>query len=161
MKVHLVDGTYELFRHFYAVPSAKNRDGEEIAAVRGVMYSLRRLVGVPPVSIPDYLALMGDASDGFPGLQGWGPKSAAAVLARFGHIADIPDDCRAWNLNVARAKSLAVTLSRDRKLAQLFRQLATLRTDVPVFASVDELEWHGPTEALPRLRRRLAVDDLS
>ena len=67
--------------------------------------------GVPPVSIPDYLALVGDASDGFPGLPGWGPKSAATVLARFGHIDAIPDDCRTWNLNVARAQSLAATLT--------------------------------------------------
>ncbi len=279
MRIHLVDGTYELFRYFYAMPSAKNREGEEVAAVRGVMYSMRGLVqdgathigvatdqviesfrnrlwpgyktgdgidpalwaqfplleeglrawgltvwpmveveaddalasaaakaavdprvdqvivcspdkdlaqcvrgtrvvqhdrvrkttrdeagivarfGVPPASIPDYLALVGDASDGFPGLKGWGPKSAAIVLARFGHIEAIPEDHRAWDLDVARAASLAATLARDRDLALLFRQLATLRTDVAVFESVDELEWRGPTPALPALRRRLAVDD--
>jgi len=277
--IHLVDGTYELFRHFYALPPAKNRDGEEMAAVRGVMYSIRALVqegathigiatdhviesfrndlwpgyktgegidpalwaqfplleealrawglvvwpmveveaddalasaaakaaqdprvdqvvicspdkdlaqcvqgtrvvqrdrvrkttrdqagvvakfGVPPASIPDYLALVGDASDGFPGLPGWGPKSAAAVLAKFGHIDAIPDDHRAWGLDVARAASLAATLSRDRDRARLFHQLASLRTDVPVFDSVDELEWRGPTPTLPALRRRLALDD--
>jgi len=276
--VHLVDGTYELFRHFYAMPSAKNPDGEEVAAVRGVMYSLRGLVqdgathigvatdhviesfrndlwpgyktgdgidpalraqfplleealrawgltvwpmveveaddalasaaakaaldprvdqviicspdkdfaqcvhgtrvvqrdrvrkitrdeagviarfGVPPSSIPDYLALVGDTSDGFPGLSGWGPKSAATVLAKFGHIDAIPEDHHAWGLDVVRAGSLAATLTRDRELARLFRQLATLRTDVPMFESVDELAWRGPTPALPALRRRLAVD---
>lgn len=278
MKIHLVDGTYELFRHFYAMPSAKNREGEEVAAVRGVMYSIRGLVrdgathigvatdhviesfrnelwpgyktgegidpalwaqfplleeglrawgltvwpmvdveaddalasaaakaardprveqvvicspdkdlaqcvrgtrvvqldrvrrttrdedgivakfGVPPASIPDYLALVGDSSDGFPGLPGWGPKSAAAVLARFRHIDAIPDDPAAWGVDVARARSLAATLVRDRGLARLFRQLATLRLDVPVFASVDELAWQGPTDAQSQLRRRLAVD---
>ncbi len=278
MVIHLVDGTYELFRHFYALPSAKNQDGEEVAAVRGVMYSIRGLVrdgathigvatdhviesfrnelwpgyktgdgmdpalwaqfplleeglrawgltvwpmveveaddalasaaaraaldprveqvvictpdkdlaqcvrgtrvvqqdrvrrttrdevgvvarfGVPPASIPDYLALVGDSADGFPGLKGWGPKSAATVLARFGHIDAIPDDHRAWGDGVARAASLAATLARDRALALLFRQLATLRTDVPVFETVDDLEWHGPTPALPALRRRLRID---
>ncbi len=279
MKIHLVDGTYELFRHFYAVPPAKNRDGEEVAAVRGVTYSIRALVrdgathigiatdrviesfrnelwpgyktgegidpalwaqfplleealvawglklwpmvdveaddalasaaakaaldsrveqviicspdkdlaqcvqgtrvvqldrvrkttrdeagivarfGVPPASIPDYLALVGDAADGFPGLPGWGAKSAATVLARFGHIDAIPADCRDWGPGIARAASLAATLARDRELARLFRHLATLRTDVPVFESVDELEWKGPTPAVHALRRRLQADD--
>jgi 5'-3' exonuclease len=279
MTIHLVDGTYELFRHFYALPSSKNGDGEEVAAVRGVMYSIRSLVregathigiatdhviesfrnnlwpgyktgegidpallsqfglleeglrawglvvwpmveeeaddalasaamkaasdarvdqviicspdkdlaqcvqgtrvvqrdrvrkitrdevgvvakfGVSPESIPDYLALVGDAADGFPGLAGWGAKSAAAVLARFGHIASIPDDHRAWGLDLVRAGSLAATLARDRELAQLFRELATLRTNVPVFESVDDLAWRGPTPALSGIRRRLALDD--
>lgn len=279
MRVHLVDGTYELFRHFYAMPSAKNHAGEEVAAVRGVMYSIRGLVrdgathigvatdrviesfrnqmwpgyktgegidpllwsqlpileqgleawglkvwpmvefeaddalasaaakaardprvaqviicspdkdfgqcvrgtrvvqldrvrkatrdeagvvarfGVRPASIPDYLALVGDSSDGFPGLPGWGAKSAAVVLAKFGHIDAIPDDYAAWGLKVTRGAALAATLSRDRALARLFRELATLRTDVEVFDSVDDLEWKGPTPLLPALRRRLAIDD--
>lgn len=279
MRVHLVDGTYELFRHFFGVPSAKNHAGEEVAAVRGVMYSIRALVkdgathigvatdrviesfrndlwpgyktgegidpalwaqfplleealaawglkvwpmvefeaddalasaaakaamdprveqviicspdkdfgqcvsgtrvvqldrmrkttrdeagvvakfGVPPASIPDYLALVGDTSDGFPGLAGWGPKSAATVLAKFGHLEAIPDDPQAWGVRVARSASLAATLAHGRDEARLFKQLATLRTDVPVFASVDELQWLGPTPDLPRIRRRLAVDD--
>jgi 5'-3' exonuclease len=277
--IHLVDGTYELFRHFYGVPPAKNRDGEEVAAVRGVMYSIRGLVrdgathigvatdrviesfrndmwpgyktgegidpllwaqfplleeglaawglrvwpmvdveaddalasaaakaaldprvarviicspdkdlaqcvrdtrvvqldrvrkttrdeagvvarfGVPPVSIPDYLALVGDTADGFPGLPGWGAKSAAAVLAKFGRIDAIPDDYGAWGMTIARGASLAATLARDRALALLFRDLATLRTDVPVFDTVDELEWRGPTSDLPVLRRRLGLAD--
>jgi len=277
--VHLVDGTYELFRHFYAMPSAKNGDGEEVAAVRGVMSSMRGLVrdgathvgvatdhviesfrnelwpgyktgegidpalwaqfplledalrawgltvwpmveveaddalasaaaraaldprvdqviictpdkdlaqcvrgtrvvqrdrarrttrdeagvvakfGVPPASIPDYLALVGDTSDGFPGLSGWGAKSAATVLARYHHLEAIPDDHRDWDLTVTRAASLAATLKRDRTLALLFRQLATLRTDLALFESVDELAWTGPTPALSGLRRRLAIED--
>jgi len=279
VQVHLVDGTYELFRHFYAMPSAKNRDGEEVAAVRGVMYSMRGLVrdgathigiatdhviesfrnalwpgyktgegidpalwaqfplleealrawgltvwpmveveaddalaaaatkaardprvdqviictpdkdlaqcvqgtrvvqldrvrkttrdeagvvarfGVPPASIPDYLALVGDTADGFPGLSGWGAKSTATVLARYHHLEAIPDDHREWDVKVARAASLAATLARDRELALLFRRLATLRTDLSLFESVDELAWTGPTPALSGLRRRLAVED--
>jgi 5'-3' exonuclease len=279
VKVHLVDGTFELYRHFYAMPSAKNRDGEEVAAVRGVMHSIRRLVedgathvgvatdhviesfrnelwpgyktgdgidpalwaqfplleeglaawgvrtwamvefeaddalaaaaakaaldprveqvvictpdkdlaqcvqgtrvvqfdrmrrtvrdeagvvakfGVPPAAIPDYLALVGDSADGFPGLPGWGAKSAASVLARFGRLDAIPDDHREWGLKLARAEALATTLRAQREQALLFRRLATLRTDVPVFESVDELEWRGPTDALPALRRRLDVAD--
>jgi 5'-3' exonuclease len=275
--IHLIDGTFELFRYFYALPSAKNHAGEEVAAVRGVMYSIRSLVqegathigvatdhviesfrndlwpgyktgegidpalwaqfplleeglrawgltvwamvefeaddalasaaakaaadprveqvvicspdkdlaqcvrgtrivqrdrmrnvtrdeagvvakfGVPPVSISDYLALVGDSADGFPGLRGWGAKSTAAVLARFGRIDRIPDDYREWGVTVARARSLAETLSRERQQARLFRQLATLRTDVPVFDSVDELEWKGPTPALQAFRRRVTA----
>jgi 5'-3' exonuclease len=115
--------------------------------------------GVPPASIPDYLALVGDTSDGFPGLTGWGAKSTATVLARFGHLEAIPEDHRQWDLQVARAASLAATLRRDRDLAFLFRRLATLRTDLPLFESVDELAWQGPTPALSGLRRRLAVED--
>lgn len=264
MIVHLIDGTYELFRYFHAMPSATNRDGQEVAAVRGVMYSIRALAregathigvatdrviesfrndmwpgyktgegidpllwaqlplleqgletwgvklwpmvdveaddalasaavkaardprvsrviicspdkdfaqvvsgsrivqfdrvrktmrdeagvvarfGVPPASIPDYLALVGDTSDGFPGLAGWGAKSASSVLAKFGHIDAIPDDYTAWDLRVTRGPALAATLSRDRQRAALFRRLATLRTDVPVFETVDELEWKEP-----------------
>lgn len=281
MKVHLVDGTYELFRHFYAMPPARNAAGEEIAAVRGVMHSIRGLVedgathigvatdhviesfrndlwagyktgegiapalwaqfplleeglaawglkvwpmvefeaddalasaaakaaldprvdqviicspdkdlaqcvsgtrvvqrdrvrkitrdepaivakfGVPPVSIPDYLALVGDAADGFPGLAGWGPKSAATVLARFGHIDAIPDDHTAWGVNVRGAAALAATLTRDRANARLFRQLAVLRTDVPVFETIDELAWQGPTPHVDALRMRLTVERAS
>jgi 5'-3' exonuclease len=279
VKVHLVDGTFELYRHFYAMPSAKNGAGEEVAAVRGVMHSIRRLVedgathvgvatdhviesfrnelwpgyktgegidpalwaqfplleeglaawgvktwpmvefeaddalaaaaaraaldprveqvvictpdkdlaqcvqgtrvvqfdrmrralrdeagvvakfGVPPAAIPDYLALVGDSADGFPGLPGWGAKSAAAVLARFGRLEAIPDDHHEWGLKLARAEALAATLRAQREQALLFRRLATLRTDVAVFESVDELEWRGPTAALPALRRRLELGD--
>lgn len=277
MVVHLVDGTYELFRHFYAMPSAKNAAGEEVAAVRGVMHSIRGLVqegathigvatdhviesfrnhlwagyktgegiapelwaqfplleegleawglkvwpmvefeaddalaaaaakaaddprveqviictpdkdlaqcvrgtrivqrdrvrrvtrdeagvvakfGVPPASIPDYLALVGDSADGFPGLPGWGAKSAAKVLARWGYLDRIPDDHRAWDVDVTRAGALAATLRTQRADAVLFRELATLRLDVPVFASVDELRWQGPTTEVDALRDRLRV----
>jgi 5'-3' exonuclease len=99
--------------------------------------------GVLPESIPDYLALVGDAADGFPGLQGWGAKSAAAILARYGHLEAIPADARAWNVNVASPQRLAQTLQRDRDLALLFRNLATLRTDIPLFDDVETLRWNG------------------
>lgn len=103
--------------------------------------------GVKPSSIPDYLALIGDSADGFPGLQGWGPKSAAVVLERYGHIEAIPDHNSDWNLPLRGAGRLAKTLAENRKLALLFRDLATLRTDAALFGSVDELRWTGPTEA--------------
>jgi 5'-3' exonuclease len=111
--------------------------------------------GVPPASIPDYLALVGDSADGYPGLKGWGAKSAAAVLARFGHLEEIPEDWRTWKVNAASPATLAATLARERDRAFLFRDLATLRTNVPVFASVDELEWRGPTDAFAELAARL------
>jgi len=276
MIVHLIDGTFELFRHFYAVPPAHDRGGMEVGAVRGVVASIRGMVnggathvgvatdhviesfrnqlwpgyktgdgidpalwaqfplleealtaygvlvwpmieheaddalgaaavkaardprvtqvrictpdkdlaqcvqgtrivqedrlrrtirdeagviakfGVPPASIPDYLALVGDTSDGYPGLSGWGAKSAAAVLARFGHLANIPDDHRAWDgVNIARAGALAATIKRDRQQAMLFREIATIRTDVRVFESVDELEYQGPTAAFAAIKDRL------
>ena len=275
MEVHLIDGTYELFRHFYALPSAKDRDGQEVAAVRGVLGSLfgmmeagrtyigvatdhviesfrnrmwpgyktgqgvepallsqfplleealralgvvvwameeyeaddalasaahlaasdsrvervvistpdkdlaqcvqgtrvvqfdrRRRIerdsdgvvqkfGVPPTSIPDYLALVGDAADGYPGLPGWGAKSTAAVLSRFGNLENIPVDARDWHVQVANPQSLSATFNMERHLAFLFRDIATLRTDLPLFSSVDDLLWKGPTPAFPPLADRL------
>lgn len=107
--------------------------------------------GVPPESIPDYLALVGDASDGYPGLPGWGAKSTAAVLSKFRHIEKIPADAKDWRVNANNAAALAATLTHERKLAMLFKDLATLRTEIPVFDSVDDLEWHGPTERFAAL----------
>jgi len=264
--VHLIDGTYELFRHYYAVPKARDTQGREIGAVRGVVGSILGMInrgathvgvatdhviesfrndlwhgyktsagvepdllaqfplledaldalgvvvwpmvefeaddalaaaaakadadarvktvfvctpdkdlaqsvrgmrvvqldrrrnairgedgivakfGVQPASIPDYLALVGDAADGYPGLKGWGAKSTAAVLSRFDHLEGIPDDWREWRVNAASPAALAQTLARERDQAFLFRTLATLRTDAPVFEDVDELRWQGPTE---------------
>jgi len=258
MNVHLIDGTYELFRHFYAMPSRKDVSGNEIAAVEGVIGSIRGLIsagathvavatdqviesfrnrlwpgyktgegidpnlwsqfprletalaqsgitvwpmvefeaddalasgaaiaagdprvervfictpdkdlaqcvkdgrivqfdrrfrtvrdedgvvakfGVRPTSIPDYLALVGDSADGFPGLAGWGPKSAAAVLAKFGHLEAIPDDFRTWSVNASNPARLANILRAERENALLFRTLATLREDVPGLGSVDD-----------------------
>ena len=100
--------------------------------------------GVPPASIPDYLALVGDSADGYPGLAGWGAKSTSAVLAKFGHIESIPVSAQEWHVNVLNSASLAATLARERKLALLFRTLATLRTNIPLFDNVDRLLWTGP-----------------
>ena len=275
MHVHLIDGTYELFRHFYALPSARDRDGREVAAVRGVLTSVLGMInagathvgvatdhviesfrnglwpgyktgagidpalraqfepledalatlgvvvwpmvefeaddalaaaadaaardsrvervfictpdkdlaqcvrgtrvvqmdrrartvrdeagvvakfGVPPSSIPDYLALVGDSSDGYPGLPGWGPKSAAAVLAKFGHLEAIPPDSDDWSVNAANAGRLARTLAEQRDRAFLFRDLATLRTNIPLFESVDALRWAGPTPKFQALAAAL------
>jgi len=111
--------------------------------------------GVAPASIPDYLALVGDAADGYPGLPGWGAKSTAAVLAKFGHIESIPADWREWSVNAVSASSLARALADERDLALLFRTLATLRTDIALFEDVDELEWHGPKAGFEALGARL------
>jgi 5'-3' exonuclease len=275
LDVYLVDGTYELFRHYYALPSARDRDGREVAAVRGVLASVLGMIkggathiavatdhviesfrnqlwsayktaegiepdllaqfplleevlsaagvvvwpmvefeaddalaagasaaaadkrvdrvlictpdkdlaqcvsgvrvvqlnrrtrvtldeaaimqkfGVSPASIPDYLALVGDTADGYPGLPGWGAKSSAAVLAKFLHLESIPKDCREWHVNVANSGALADTLVRQWDNAILFRKLATLRTDLKLFGDVDELRWSGPTPTFDELAARL------
>jgi 5'-3' exonuclease len=111
--------------------------------------------GVSPASIPDYLALVGDAADGYPGLKGWGAKSSAAVLAKFVHLEAIPSDSREWRVNAANASALADTLSRELDRALLFRTLATLRTDIPLFDNVDQLRWNGHTPDFPVLAARL------
>jgi 5'-3' exonuclease len=111
--------------------------------------------GVSPSSIPDYLALVGDAADGYPGLRGWGAKSSAAVLAKFAHLESVPTDHREWRVNVANASALAATLSRERERALLFRTLATLRTDIALFDDVDQLRWNGPTPVFAALAARL------
>jgi 5'-3' exonuclease len=265
LDVYLVDGTYELFRHFHAVPRARDRDGRQVGAVRGVLASILGMIrqgctyvavatdhviesfrndlwpgyktgdgidpelwsqfglledvlraagvtvwpmiefeaddalaaaaasletnsrvdriiictpdkdlaqcvrgsrvvqlnrrtrmtfdeaeivkkfGVSPASIPDYLALVGDSADGYPGLPGWGAKSAAAVLAKFSRLEAIPEDWREWRVNVSGASTLAATFQRERESAFLFRILATLRTDIPLFDDVEQLRWCGPT----------------
>ena len=275
MEIHLVDGTYELFRHYYALPSAKDSAGREVAAVRGVVHSTLGMItagarhvgvatdhviesfrnglwrgyktsagvpedllsqfpileetlvaagfvvwpmvefeaddalasgaaaaaadprverviictpdkdlaqsvrgtrvvqldrrarttrdeagivekfGVPPASIPDYLALVGDSADGYPGLQGWGAKSAAAVLARFKHLESIPDDWQTWSVNARNAAGLSRTLNENRDLAMLFRTLATLKIDIPLFTSVDALKWNGPTPSFEAVAAKL------
>lgn len=271
MNVHLIDGTYELFRHYYALPSARDERGREVAAVRGVLGSVLALInngaqyigvatdhiiesfrnrlwpgyktgagidpellaqfplledalstlgiavwpmvefeaddalasaaaaaardprvdqilictpdkdlaqcvtgtrvvqvhrrtrttldeagviakfGVPPQSIPDYLALVGDSADGYPGLEGWGAKSSARVLARFGRLESIPADWRSWGVNAANPERLARTLRHDHDRVMLFRDLATLRTHLPLFESVDALRWEGPVDGFAKL----------
>ncbi len=275
MNVFLIDGTYELFRHFYAVPSTRDVDGREVGAVRGVLGSVLRMLeddvthigvatdhviesfrnalwpgyktgdgidpalfgqfhpleealealgvvvwpmtdleaddglasaaakasgdprveqvfictpdkdlsqcvagrrvvqfdrragslrdadgvrakfGVPPASIPDYLALVGDTADGFPGLRGWGAKSTALVLGRYLHLEAIPDDAAAWDVEVRGAARLAAELATHRDLAARFRDLATLRTTAAVFETVDDLRWTGPRPAFFEVCARL------
>ena len=274
MEVYLIDGTYELFRYFYALPSATDASGGEIGAVRGVVTSVLQMVssgtthvavatdhviesfrnglwrgyktgagidpdllaqfvpleealqaagvmvwpmvefeaddalaaaavacardprvdrvvictpdkdlaqcvsgtrvvqlnrrtrvlrdeagviqkfGVPPPSIPDYLALVGDAADGYPGLPGWGAKSSAAVLAKFLHLESIPEDPRDWHVNALNAATLARTLVDRKNDALLFRTLATLRTDIPLFDDVEQLRWNGPRDDFAALAAR-------
>ena len=107
--------------------------------------------GVRPASIPDYLALVGDSADGFPGLPGWGAKSASTVLAHFEHLEAIPPAATDWNLNVRGGAKLAMTLQNEMELAVLFRRIATLERDAPTITKVKELEWTGPTEELAAL----------
>ena len=280
MDVHLVDGTYELFRHFFATPPLSDVNGQEIGATRGVLNSVlsmiergathigvatdhvvesfrnllypgyktgegvppelfsqfqiledtleamgvvvwamveyeaddalasaavkaaaddrvrqviictpdkdlgqcvvdRRVVqldrrreivrdeagvvekfGVGPQSIPDYLALVGDSADGFPGLKGWGQKGAALVLSKYPHHEDIPRDWRKWDSSIRGAQKLAATLFEFWNDAILFRTLATLRLDVPVFESIDELRWRGPTPNFEEHCRRMRSPEL-
>ena len=280
LNVFLVDGTYELFRHFFAVPSYQTADGQEIGAVRAAMGSILSMLendvthigvatdhviesfrnqlwsgyktsngidplllsqfhpledaltsmgitvwpmtefeaddalaaaavkaasnpkveqvfictpdkdlsqcvtgtrivqfdrktgalrdasgvemkfGVSPSSIPDYLALVGDPSDGYPGLVGWGAKSAASILARYKHLEAIPREVKAWNVKIRNAKTLAATLNKGRESALLFRNIATLRTTVSVFNSIDELRWIGPRSNFFNLCARFNVSGL-
>jgi 5'-3' exonuclease len=103
-------------------------------------------LGVPPASIPDLLALVGDSADGFPGLPGWGAKSAAAVLRRWGHLEDIPADPTTWDAGVRSAAKLNATLRDQFELALLFRRIATVDTEAPVSDKVDDLRWTGPPD---------------
>jgi 5'-3' exonuclease len=280
MRVHLIDGTYELFRHFFALPSHADERGTDVAALRGVTGSVlnllesgathvgvatdhviesfrnelypgyktgegiepalraqfepleealralgvavwpmieleaddalasaaavadrdarveqilictpdkdlaqcvrdRRVVqvdrrrdlvrdelgvidkfGVPPASIPDLLALVGDTADGFPGIPGWGMRSAAAVLTRYAHVENIPDDARDWEVSLRGAARLAASLAERRADAMLFKDLATLRTTAEVGA-VDDWRWRGPTAEFAALCRRLRSDVLA
>src|SRR6476646_8755735 len=116
--------------------------------------------GVPPASIPDYLALVGDSADGYPGLQGWGAKSTAAVLARYRHLEDIPRHAGQWDVpGVRSAATLARTLADNMDLALLFRRIANVELDVPV-GTVDEWEWTGPTDEFANVCRRIGAPGL-
>jgi 5'-3' exonuclease len=111
--------------------------------------------GVLPESIPDWLALVGDSADGFPGLPGWGKTSASAVLAKYFHIEEIPEHHFRWDVNVRGAARLAASLNEQKELALLFRDLATLRSEANVLGSVDELRWTGPGGGLEEMVSRL------
>jgi 5'-3' exonuclease len=122
--------------------------------------AVRAKYGVAPASIPDWLALVGDSADGFPGLPGWGAKSAAAVLARYGHLAAIPELAHQWDVEVRGATRLATTLAEGRDDAELFLTLATLRTDGEVGA-VEDWRWQGPTNELEGWAERLGRPTLA
>src|SRR5712672_3179407 len=279
MNVHLIDGTYELFRHFFAVPASADVNGQEVGAVRGVLTSVLSMIdrgathlgvatdhvvesfrndlypgyktnegvppellsqfpileealeamgvmvwpmvefeaddalasaaakaaiddsvrqifictpdkdlsqcvvgkrvvqldrrrdtlrdeagvvtkfGVKPQSIPDYLAVVGDSADGFPGLPGWGAKAAALTLSRYPHLEDIPKDWQAWHPSIRRARVLSESLFDGWNDAVLFRTLATLRLDVPVFDAVEDLRWKGPGPNFEEDSQRLKSPD--
>ena len=116
--------------------------------------------GVAPASIPDYLALVGDSADGFPGVPGWGAKSTATVLARYGHLENIPGHPIRWDVKVRGAKRLAESLRANRAAAFLFRDLATLRDSAPLFDDVDELEWRGTADGFRGLAGALGAPGL-
>ena len=280
MDVYLIDGTYELFRHFYAVPSAADMNGQEVGAVRGVVASVLSMIeqgatylgvatdhvvesfrndlyagyktsegvpeellsqfplleraleamgvmvwpmvyyeaddalasaaakaakddrvrqilictpdkdlaqcvvgtrivqldrrrdtlrdeggviakfGVNPPSIPDYLAMVGDSADGFPGIAGWGAKAAGLVLSQYPHLEDVPKDFTKWHPSIRRAQALSESLFSAWHEALLFRTLATLRLDVPVFDTVEDLRWKGPRENFEEFCRRMKVPNL-
>jgi 5'-3' exonuclease len=280
MNIHLIDGTYELFRHFFAVPAGSDIHGMEVGAVRGVLMSVMGLIeggathigvatdhvvesfrndlyagyktsedvppellaqfpvleealasmgvvvwpmvqyeaddalasaavkaarddrveqvlvctpdkdlaqcvvgsrvvqldrmrgilrdeaaviakwGVRPESIPDYLAVVGDSADGFPGLPGWGPKAASSTFSQFRHLEDVPKDWRKWPTSLRGAQRLASVLFDQWNDALLYRTLATLVLDVPVFESVDELRWRGPSPEFERYCERMQASGL-
>lgn len=119
--------------------------------------------GVPPVSIPDYLALVGDSADGYPGIAGWGAKSAAALLARYGNLENIPVDVMEWDTKSVAARrqvTLADSLNQHREEAMLYRRLATLRVDVPQSENLEDLEWKGALPRLKELCKELGEDEI-
>lgn len=130
---------------------------------RDIVYDEAAVVakyGVRPASIPDWLALVGDSADGYPGLSGWGPKSASAVLLRYDHIETIPGDPAQWGLDSGRALRLAERLRTDQKDALLYRRLATLRDDVPLHERIADLEWNGAHQHLKQLCAELGSQTL-
>jgi 5'-3' exonuclease len=130
---------------------------------RDILYDEQAVLakyGVLPASIPDWLALVGDSADGFPGVPGWGAKSAAAVLARYPHLEEIPEDCAQWGLGAARALRLSESLKAHQDDVYLFRRLAALRTDVPLAENFQDLEWHGAHERLKSLCQELGEKKL-
>jgi 5'-3' exonuclease len=128
-----------------------DRRSQKVIDVDGVIAKF----GVPPESIPDYLALVGDSADGFPGIPGWGAKSTGAVLAHYGHIESIPAAAADWKVGVRNSGSLAAALVEQMDHALLFRDLATLRVERDLLPSVDDLRWTGPTPAFAALAERI------
>jgi 5'-3' exonuclease len=117
--------------------------------------------GVPPATMPDWLALVGDSADGYPGIPGWGARSSSTVLAAHGRIEDIPDQAAAWQVKPRGAERLARSLAERRPEALLYKRLATLRTDAPVDEPLEALEWRGATPRLRELAAELGFDDVA
>jgi 5'-3' exonuclease len=115
--------------------------------------------GVSPQSIPDYLAVVGDSADGYPGISGWGEKAAASVFSQYPHLEDIPKDWQNWT-SIKRAQKLAEALLGSWDEALLFRKLATLREDAPVFDRIEDLRWKGPGTDFEKYCRRLQSEAL-
>ena len=131
---------------------------------KGVVYDadgIREKFGVSPESIADYLALVGDSADGFPGLAGWGAKSTATVLSRYGHLEDIPHAPGQWDITVRGAAKLAASLHNQYEDALLFRTIATTQKDAPTVTNVDELEWTGPKPELAKLAESIDAPGLT
>ena len=116
--------------------------------------------GVSPESIPDYLALVGDSADGIPGVPGWGAKSVATVLSKYPHLEDIPDEVEDWGITAGRARTLLENLDANREESLLYRRLATLRTDVPLKESLDDLEWLGAPESFKQFCQDLGAEKI-
>lgn len=141
-------------------------DGERVVCWdrrREIVYDEAAVVekyGVPPGSIPDYLALMGDSADGIPGVPCWGAKSSSTVLSRYPHLEDIPDDLDEWDVKVRGARRLHENLRDHREQAALYRELTRLRTDVPLDESLEDLRWQGPGHDFEAFCLRLGVGDL-
>ncbi len=133
-----------------------DRRREIVYDEKGVMQKF----GVKPESMPDWLALVGDTADGYPGIKGWGEKSATAVLSRYLHLENIPKDFRKWKVDVRGAQSLSENLESHRDDAMLFRRLATVREDVPLKEKLEDLEWRGAREPLKKLCTKLGVEAL-
>ncbi len=130
---------------------------------RNILYDengVKEKYGVAPVSIPDWLALTGDAADGIPGIPSWGAKSSAALLSKFQHIEDIPDEMETWGMSAGRARRLQESLSSLREEALLYRRLATLRLDVPLEEDMPELEWGGARPEFKQFCEALGASDL-
>jgi 5'-3' exonuclease len=115
---------------------------------------------VKPQSIPDYLAVVGDSADGFPGLPGWGPKAAALTLSQYSHLEGIPKSWQQWHPSIRRARPLSESLFSAWNDALLFRTLATLRLDVPVFDAIEDLRWKGPRPSFEEHCHRMKSPDL-
>ena len=116
--------------------------------------------GVPPESIPDYLGLVGDTADGFPGLKGWGAKSTSTLLAHYHHIEQIPNDHTEWETQVRSAEKLSQTLNDDYDLALLFKLIATIDYEAQTFETVDELKWEGPQDNFSKILERIDAERL-